>query len=123
MSVDMINDTAYVVWGDTRNTFLNIWFHKIDLANSSSSIIDLANDVEEISVYPNPTIDVITIDIGGNELKNSQYEIFNITGKLITSNTIKNKKQLIDLTHFSKGNYLLKFTNNKGSKAIKIIKE
>lgn len=123
MCVNMINDTVYTVWGDPRNGFLNIWFQQLDLATGGTAIKDLANDINPITVYPNPTSSLITIDFGENKLTNAHYEFFNVLAELIVSSTINNKKLQIDLSSYAKGNYLLKFTNNKGSKAIKIIKK
>ena len=123
MCVNMINDTICAVWGDTRNGFLNIWFQCIDLTNGATLIKDLANDVEPIKVYPNPSSSIINLDFGNNELINARYDVYDVLGKLVISESIINKKTQLNITSYTKGSYLLKFTNNKGSKAIKLIKK
>ena len=89
----MINDTIYAVWGDPRNTYLNIWFQQIALSNGSSSVKDLANDVNPIKAYPNPSSNLINLDFGDNELKGARYEVYDVSGKLMISETINNNKQ------------------------------
>ncbi len=123
MCVNMVNDSICAVWGDTRNGFLNIWFQKIDLSTGASSVRDLANDVDGITAYPNPSSSNVYIDFGSNDLKDSYYEIFDLTGKLIVKERVISKQQQIGLSNFVAGNYLLKFTNANGSAAIKLIKE
>jgi Secretion system C-terminal sorting domain len=123
MCVNMTNDSACVVWGDTRNGFLNIWFQKIDLSSGAVFIKDLANDVSTINVYPNPSKNTVHINFGDNDLNNAFYEIFDVLGNSLAKQHISNQKEEIDFSNYSSGNYLLKFTNFKGSKALKIIKE
>ena len=123
MCVNMQNDSICVVWGDARNGFLNIWFQKMDLSSGTSSIRDLANDVESIDIYPNPSKNKITVDVGVNELNDASIQIINVLGENITTKSITNKKTNFDLTNYSSGNYLMKFSNQKGSKAIKFIKK
>ena len=123
MCVQLINDTVYAVWGDTRNGYLNIWFQQIDLATGSSSIIDLANDIESISVYPNPSKNTINIDLGSNDLQNASIQLINILGNVLINQPVNQQKNIINLSAYPKGNYLLKFSNNNGSKTLKVVKE
>jgi len=122
MCVNMINDTIYAVWGDTRNNFLNIWFQQIDLINGTTSVKDLANDINPITFYPNPATDHISVNFGDNEIENANYQIISILGKVITEKTIQKKETKININNYKKGNYLIKFTNKKGSKLLKFVK-
>ena len=123
MCVNMINDTIYAVWGDTRNNFLNIWFQRMDVTGGGTYVKDLANDIEVINAYPNPATNYLIVDFGNNEITNAHYEIINPLGEIISHQNISNKQQQIDLSEFYSGNYLLKFTNKKGSRVIKIVKK
>lgn len=123
MCVNMINDTVYAVWGDTRNGYLNIWFQQIDLATGGSSITDLANDITAISVYPNPTKNTITIDLGNNDLQNASIQLINVVGEVVFNQSVILRKNSIDLSNYPSGNYLMKYSNNKGCKTLKVIKE
>jgi hypothetical protein len=123
MCVHLINDTVYAVWGDTRNNFLNIWFQQIDLTTGATVVKDLANDISPLTLFPNPTTDFITINFGDNELDNAKIEIINLLGEVIFSQPITKIQYKIDLRNYQTGNYLLKFSNKKGSRVIKFIKE
>ena len=123
MCVQLINDTVYAVWGDTRNGFLNIWLQQIDIATGGSSIIDLANDISLINIYPNPSKNTINIDLGSNDLQNSSIQLINVLGEVIINQPTIQQKNTIDLSSYPIGNYLIQFNNNKGSKTLKVIKE
>jgi len=73
-----------------------------------------------ISIYPNPTNGLFTIDMGSyDEVVN--YTITSIDGRIVTqkSNVIENKIT-IDLGNESKGVYLLKLHNHKSSSVFRI---
>ena len=123
MCVQLINDTVYAVWGDTRNGYLNIWLQQIDIATGGSSIIDLANDISLINIYPNPSKNTINIDLGSNDLQNSSIQLINVLGEVIINQPTIQQKNTIDLSNYPIGNYLIQFNNNKGSKTLKVIKE
>lgn len=121
MCINMINDTAYAVWGDTRNGFLNIWFQRMDLTTGASSVQDLANDVSAFSAYPNPVIDQLNLDFSANDLTNAKFEIINTTGQIVSSMKITTSKASVNMTQFAPGNYFIRFTNAKGSRVLKVV--
>lgn len=123
MSVDMINDTAYVVWGDTRNGFLNIWFQQLDLRTGTTSVKDLENDIAFISVYPNPSKEKIAINLGKNELQNASLKLIDIAGNIVLKQKVMQQKVHLNLSAYSSGTYFVQFSNNKGSKTLKVVKE
>ncbi|MCO6501052.1 MAG: T9SS type A sorting domain-containing protein [Vicingus serpentipes] len=123
MSVNMVNDTAYAVWGDTRNGYLNIWFQQIDLATGATSVKDLANDITSIQIYPNPIQNQTTIDFGDNHLTNAYYEILNALGEVILHENVTQNSQVIDLSPYAKGSYFIRFTNDSGSQTLKMVKQ
>ncbi len=69
-----------------------------------------------ISVYPNPTADYIIID--KQEVNESKYSIFNISGQIIKKGTIPTNGK-INLSKLYKGLYILKIDNE----VFKIIKQ
>ena len=87
-------------------------------ASSSSATLTITDDdlLDNIRVFPNPTMDYINI------MSTDTYnaELFNATGqKLISTN--KNK---IDIRFISNGNYFLKLKDNKNNiKTFTIIKK
>lgn len=65
---------------------------------------------ENITIYPNPTTDIL--NISGNI--NAEYTIFNIQGELIMNGTINNSTSTLDVSSFAKGLYIIKIV--KGNK-------
>jgi len=123
MNVNLINDTLYAVWGDTRNNFLNIWFQQKDLKTGAIYIKDLANNTSPIEIYPNPIKDLLNINSGKNLLNNAEIEIINILGESILKQKVNHQRTQLNISNLKSGNYLLKFSNQNGTQALKFIKQ
>ncbi len=75
------------------------------------------------SVYPNPATDLVQLKIENYEVSNLNYQLFDMTGKLLQSKRIENSETSISMKTFSQSTYFLKITkNNKEVKTFKIIK-
>lgn len=74
-----------------------------------------------ISVYPNPSEGIFTIDL--EDMENAQIEIYSVFGQKVKTINQKQTKETLDLTGFSKGIYWLKITSNGVEKRSKIILE
>jgi len=60
-------------------------------------------------LYPNPVRDLIEIEMPENILENAQLEIFNINGMKVFSKSINGKsKELINVSHFEAGCYIIR---------------
>jgi hypothetical protein len=79
--------------------------------------------INEINLYPNPTNGVIRIDLGNNTLNNATIQVIDLLGKIIQTKLASAQKTTINLSNYSKGIYLVKFSNKIGSKVYKVIKE
>ena len=76
-----------------------------------------------ISVYPNPTNEIISLDIGAMDFEKMSYALFNLEGSLISQNTLFKKQTDIPLSGKAAGTYFMKvFNNKKEIKVFKIIK-
>ncbi|SFB29538.1 Por secretion system C-terminal sorting domain-containing protein [Flavobacterium swingsii] len=76
------------------------------------------------SVYPNPTTDILTLEVGNYNTDNLRYLLFDITGKVIANNKVTVSQTKIDMTGQQSALYFLKITeNNKEIKTFKIIKK
>ncbi|WP_379964527.1 T9SS type A sorting domain-containing protein [Epilithonimonas sp. UC225_85] len=74
---------------------------------------------ENIQIYPNPVKDILNIK---SDETISDYEIYSLDGrKLTTGNKINDSK--IDVSHLTKGNYLLKVKTKEKEQTTKFIKE
>ncbi|MFI1743033.1 T9SS type A sorting domain-containing protein [Thalassobellus sediminis] len=90
---------------------------------SSLTVIDLETNLD-VSTYPNPTTSILNIQIDDFKPKAMSYKLLDISGKLITSGTIKDKTTMINVNHLEMATYLLKINNthNHTTKTFKIIK-
>jgi hypothetical protein len=97
--------TGGVTTGNTCSTYLNV------------------NDFEfssKLSVYPNPSSDVFSI----NSDTRGTIVVYDLIGKIIKSNTIDLGITKLDLSNYPSGIYLMKVTNDKNeTKTMKLIKQ
>jgi len=77
-----------------------------------------------VSVYPNPTSDYLTVKVENYETDNLQYQVFDINGKLLKSINATGEETQIETSQFAPANYFIKVIedNNKEIKVFKIIK-
>ena len=75
------------------------------------------------SVFPNPTMQSLTLRIEGNLLADLIYQLYDEQGKLIMNSKIENAETKIDMSQLAAAKYFLKVQNNtKELKTFKIIK-
>ncbi len=92
--------------------------------------ISTVTGIEEIlgidlisSVYPNPTADFLTLRVEGYDNMDLFYQLFDISGRLLDNNKVKEYETMINMVRFTAGTYFLKITDNKQDlKTFKIIK-
>ncbi len=75
-----------------------------------------------INLYPNPTKDLVNINLGSNSLHNAKLELIDMFGKIIIRKEVKYATETLNTNTVSKGVYLIKFTNSFGSKVFKLVK-
>ena len=87
-----------------------------------TSAFDLAMDVE-ILVYPNPTTDLITMQLGVENTDELAYTVSDINGKHVLQGKIGNKTQMLNLGSVVSDFYFLSIKQeNQIIKSFKIIK-
>jgi len=75
------------------------------------------------TVYPNPTVDLVTLSINGTSTENMTFIICDLQGKLIRKEKINAEQTSISMAALAKATYLIKvLDNNKEAKTFKIIK-
>nr|WP_294933696.1 T9SS type A sorting domain-containing protein [uncultured Flavobacterium sp.] len=107
----------------TDNSIIRVSFYgrgvwESGLYTTTLSDNEFANNIGTISIYPNPSTDIITINITQPELINTKAFLMDINGKQIKEIHIKQPVTLIDFTNYSKGIYFLKFKNNVTKKVV-----
>ena len=80
------------------------------------------NTNTEVSVYPNPTKGLFTVQLTGESL-NGTAEVFDVTGRMILRNTLTSESTELNLDNVSSGVYTLKVTVGNEVKVVKVVKE
>ena len=88
----------------------------------------LTSDIEEFpstfsaTLYPNPTGNSIVLKIESSDMHNLKYELFDLQGKLMSADELKETETNISLTDFPPMTYVLRLSTPSDSKSYKIIK-
>jgi hypothetical protein len=90
------------------------------LYNPANGIAETANNTE-ISFYPNPVKDVLTIN--GIDDQNSQLSIYSVDGKLLLQKTLNPGFNEVNLNELDKGVYVLQIISSKNIRSERIIKQ
>jgi len=69
--------------------------------------IDDKNISLQLSVYPNPTENIMTLEISDFSDKQWSYKLHDVGGKIIAENSIRSNKTEINITHLSAAVYFL----------------
>jgi len=78
----------------------------------------------ELSVYPNPTTNYLTLKVDEFELSTLNFQLIDLQGKIITSKKVKATTSTINVENLPKAIYFLNVTkNNQVIKTFKIIKQ
>jgi hypothetical protein len=76
-----------------------------------------------VSVYPNPSASFINLNVGNQNPGLLTFQLYDISGKLLTNQKITSTETTIQMDVFAKGYYFLKVLNNKSEmKTFKIVK-
>lgn len=76
------------------------------------------------SVYPNPAVEELHLDIGDFNTRNASYQLFDMNGRLLASNNLTQKLTSIGMDHYPVATYLLNvYTENKLLKTFKVVKK
>lgn len=87
MCIDFIEDTLHITWGDVRTTRLNIWYQKYSsqgILLSSSNVFE--DNWSEISIFPNPADDQITIT---SSALFDEVKITNTSGQIVQDERVQ----------------------------------
>jgi hypothetical protein len=77
----------------------------------------------DLTAYPNPTNDYLTLTLNKFDLSELSFELLDSTGKLIETRKINNTTETIPMIDLPKANYFVKvISNGKVVKVFKIIK-
>ena len=78
----------------------------------------------ELTAYPNPTSNYLVLNLGKAELSALNFQLFDISGRLIESRKITSSSETIAMENLPTATYFLKISKNENEvKTFKIIKK
>ena len=96
--------------------------HAYEIYNTSS--VSEASTHFNISVYPNPSVDVLNLEMDKQSQACFTYQLFDLIGKKISEAATLEEKAQIDMKAMSSGNYLLVVKQDQNVlKSFRIIKK
>lgn len=106
----------------TSSTNFNVsqGFHQPSLYVTAIEDVELS----DIICYPNPVNDNLVVEIPSSYTNAFVYTIYDLSGKILSTETIQSGSNIIDMKHFAVGNYLLQVTETSTGKSFqsKILK-
>jgi len=107
--------------GDSDNRSDQVQAFDVDPACSSTQGLG-TNNLENVVVYPNPTKDILYIDLS-NTSNVSTAAILDVSGKvLVEISNISSTEITFDMSKLANGLYLLKLTDDTGASLVQVIK-
>lgn len=97
-------NTFFYVKIESINANYNINPYKIAITNLNCSLGLEELDIQKFQFYPNPVINILTIESNVN----SSYQLLDYLGKIIKNGTLINGHNTIELQSLSKGIYYIK---------------
>lgn len=93
-------------------------------SNQTISLKSITTDYN-ISVFPNPSTELITVEVNDLNIDSFDAEIYDLSGKMLFMKNYTSKRATINISDFKIGNYLLKIADNSGNiiKTEKIVKQ
>ena len=123
MSVVLKNDTLQATWGSTRDGSLDIWYSKLYAKTGLAASVELLHSESLIiNTYPNPTNDILVINVTNN-LPIDKIELYDMQGKSVNFDFSFGERAL-KTSNLTEGVYQLKIRQQEKtySKKIMIIK-
>jgi len=117
-----VGPTFYGVYQDRK---VNLVDENTTVYDASLSTVESDLENKNIKIFPNPTSDFITIQIGGLNLQDLNIEMYDMQGKLIQEKTLKSGQTIgyFDIQTLYSGTYLIKISTNNMSLTRKVIVE
>lgn len=87
-----------------------------DIINFSEPLVYVGltekNAAVEMKYYPNPAQNYVTIENNSADLNNMEAFFFNLNGQLLKSTTLTNDRNVVNVSDFNNGIYIIRVMNN-----------
>jgi hypothetical protein len=100
---------------DNSSNMLSQGFHQPSIV--VTAIADAAT-LNEVKVFPNPTIDVVQIQFITNQ-KNTLVELYSVDGKLLEKQSVNSQTAEMNMSAYPAGTYFLRINNSDTHQLVK----
>lgn len=113
---------SIITWGINGKLAFNTSGGKVVIIDQS--VVGISKPIAKINfkIFPNPTVDFITIT-SQNRREDSEIQLITLSGEVVTRKYEVEFPHTIDLTNHASGTYLLLVTSGKNTGIQKIIKQ
>jgi hypothetical protein len=118
--VSPIISTSYTVLGTDANGCVGSSNFQLNV-NLCLGLNDIITTGNGVKLYPNPTKSDLNIEFN-NEL-NKVITVTDLTGRIVLSSNVNNKKTNLSLNNLASGVYYVKIESNNTSEVIKVVKQ
>lgn len=121
MKIDYSVGEPVIETATATNINLTQGFHQPSLTITS---IEEADALTDISCYPNPVNDELIIDVSSQYTELLIYTIYDINGKILSSERLNSGTNTINMQSYAVGNYLLQIKETSSGRTFdsKILK-
>ena len=113
-------DGAIVPCG--QSTYGEVEDYTVNITTSSASLLE--NDLSAITIYPNPSSDILNIDLSSANEEVKSISIVDITGKLIqTIDVLENTNISLNVSSLASGLYQVMISSASNSIVRQVVKE
>lgn len=112
----VISNRATLNYSEERIEQTNTVFHTIekDFLERSTPTINITTPISELTVFPNPSNDVVTFTIKDWQPIDYQISIMDVDGKILQTNTINNRQYRFQKGALPSGTYLYRLIGENG---------
>ncbi|MFD2824053.1 choice-of-anchor V domain-containing protein [Lacinutrix iliipiscaria] len=114
--------TFYVALNESNIDF-NSTGDQIHLKQSSATLSVDTAIFENLKVYPNPSQDMVTIDLPSQLEGNTNITVYDFLGKQILSKELNTISNTVDVSAWQSGVYLMQLTNEKAAITKRFVKQ
>ena len=116
----MVGPTFY---GVKENRKVNTVTEDTEVYDATVTVSDLEFQQLEINIYPNPTVDLIAIQITGLISDDYKIDLIDMNGKLVATTriTIGSTLAYFDVETLYSGNYMIVISNGSNVRSEKVV--
>jgi hypothetical protein len=102
-------------WRGVLDNNGQLTFSLSECPENSVSVESSQMSNSNISIYPNPTNESVTIKTAYESVNGLNYGIYNLQGQLLEKSSLKSSEEQVNIAHFKNGVYVLKIMKGNGT--------